>query len=347
MNFAKVFDKFLNSGQFKIYSFNRGFMKALIFREKGSLSNLKLEECPEPAPGANEVLIELKAASINPSDFKNVLGKMTATTLPRIPGRDFAGKVIAGPSEWMGKEVFGMGEGLGLNRNGSHAQKMAVPISALVNKPTFLSFSQAAAMTLPYITAWNALVTIGQIKASETLLITGATGAVGSAAIRIAKLKGAKVIGTVRQGHQGAALNSLPADHWIPLEGNDFSDAVFKLTDGRGAEMVLDLVGGTLFESCIKSLAQKGRQIAMASNEPRVCFNLLDFYHRQAHLMSNETAKLSFAECAAILTQLLPGFEKGELKAPEIESIGLEKAIEAYGILADGKAKKKFVIEFP
>ena len=110
-------------------------MRGLFFRQSGSLANLTVEELPMPTPQAGEVLVKITAAAINPSDVKNVRGKMSQTKLPRVPGRDFAGRVVSGDSQWHGRSVFGTGGDLGFIRDGSHAEFMAVPVAALVDIP--------------------------------------------------------------------------------------------------------------------------------------------------------------------------------------------------------------------
>ena len=139
-------------------------MKALIFRSAGSLANLKVEELPMPAPKAGEVLVKVVAAAINPSDVKNVLGKMSQTTLPRVPGRDFAGRVVSEDSNWRGKSVFGTGGDLGFGRDGSHAEFMAVPIEALVEIPPEFNDDNAASIGVIYLTAFAAIVRTGSEK---------------------------------------------------------------------------------------------------------------------------------------------------------------------------------------
>src|SRR5271167_788426 len=119
-------------------------MKALRFSEFGDLTNLKLEEVPAPSLAANEVLVQVRAASINPSDVKNVQGKMEGATLPRIPGRDFAGVVVEGPSNLNGTEIWGTGGDVGFTRDGSHAEFIAIPAAAALPKPPNLSFEEAA-----------------------------------------------------------------------------------------------------------------------------------------------------------------------------------------------------------
>src|ERR1700745_4086085 len=131
-------------------------MRALKFDRTGSLDDLHIEEVPIPIPAAGDVLVEVKAAAINPSDIKNVQGKMHETTVPRIPGRDFAGVVVNGPDELLGRSVFGSGGNLGFGRDGSHAEYVAVPV--VLPLPKNLSFEQAAGIGVAYVTAWAAMV---------------------------------------------------------------------------------------------------------------------------------------------------------------------------------------------
>src|ERR1700729_4375077 len=105
-------------------------MQAIVIRQFGDPKFLKVEEVPTPVPRDGEALVEVKAAGINPSDVKNVQGVMHGTTLPRIPGRDFAGVVVSGPSDWVGKEVWGTGGDIGFTRDGSHAQYILLSAEA-------------------------------------------------------------------------------------------------------------------------------------------------------------------------------------------------------------------------
>ncbi|MFS2127242.1 alcohol dehydrogenase catalytic domain-containing protein, partial [Pseudomonas sp. Pseusp97] len=132
-------------------------MKALQFDRTGDLAALSFTEVTDPVPTADEVLVEVHAAGLNPSDVKNVLGRFPYTTLPRVPGRDFAGTVVQGPAELLGKSVWGTGKGLGFTRNGSHAQLMSVPAGGVALMPERMSFAQAASCGVPFTTAWDAL----------------------------------------------------------------------------------------------------------------------------------------------------------------------------------------------
>ena len=195
-------------------------MRALRFEKTGSLDFLDLRDVPKPAPAAGEVLIRVKAAAINPSDIKNVLGKMHETTLPRIPGRDFSGIVVEGPQNLVGRAVFGSGGDLGFGRDGSHAEFLTLPRAAVSPMPQRFSFEQAAAVGLAYLTAWLALMGAAQLQAGETVLILGTTGSVGSAAAAIARRRGARVLGNLpakpRTSQPQASCPRMPGSIWKP-----------------------------------------------------------------------------------------------------------------------------------
>lgn len=322
-------------------------MRALFFRNAGSLDNLQVAELPMPVPDAGEVLVKIFSAAINPSDAKNVLGKMAETRPPRVPGRDFAGRVISRNPDWEGKSVFGTGGNLGFGRDGSHAEFATVPVEALVEMPPELKYEEAAATGLGYLTAFAAIVRTGAVRSGETVLVTGTTGTVGAAAARIAAWKGARVLGTVRSSRELEKRNDLSFVQWIDLESRPLPESVKDLTEGKGADLILDVVGGPLFESCLESLARRGRQVAIASaGNPRVTFNLEDFYHKEACLMGVDTLKLSFGESAEILKALLPGFKEGVFPPPPSKTVGLQEAISAYRSIVEGRSGEKFVIRF-
>ena len=155
-------------------------MQALQFSATGSLDTLQLHDLEKPVPAAGEVLVEVRATGVNPSDIKNVLGLFPYTTTPRIPGRDFAGVIVEGPEELLGQAVWGgSGQGFGFYRDGCHAQYVAVPVNAVTPLPKSLTFAQAATCGVPFITAWDALER-SHVKAGTRLLIIGA-GAVAKA----------------------------------------------------------------------------------------------------------------------------------------------------------------------
>ena len=273
-------------------------MKALRFNRTGSLDELKIQEVPRPEPGPGSVLVQVKAAAVNPSDAKNVLGKMEETRTPRIPGRDFAGVIAVGTEAYPeGAEIFGAGGSLGFTRDGSHAEFIEVPVEAVKPKPKVLTFEQAASVGIPYLTAWRAVVEAASLQPGEIILITGATGAVGDAAARIAKrFCKANVIGGVRRHMDAVRLRLADyVDDFVDLGSGTLAEQVRAKTGGRGVDAVLDVAGGALFEPCLKSLAYRGRHVAIASNpERKVTFDLIDFYHNESSLTGVDSIKISF-----------------------------------------------------
>jgi NADPH2:quinone reductase len=322
-------------------------MKALYFQATGSLDQLIIKELARPTPNAEEVLVQIRAAAINPSDPKNVLGKMPETRPPRVPGRDFSGVVVEGPAPWLGKEVLGTGGALGFGRDGTHAEFAAIPIAALVEKPKSLGFEAAAALGLSYLTAWSALVTAGQVLPSDTVLVLGATGAVGSSAVKIARHRGVRrIIGTLRSETERSRASAVPAHDWVVLDKNPLPGGLLALTNGRGADLILDVVGGAGFEATSQCLAHRGRHLTIASNPPQVSFSLVDFYHREGRLIGVDTLKLSHVESADILREIIPLVDGGVLTIPDFDAITLDQAIPAYRAVLAGTVKKKQVIRF-
>jgi NADPH2:quinone reductase len=316
-------------------------INALRFAEFGPPSVLRIEEVPIPEPGAGETLVRVKAAAINPSDVGNVAGHFRHTTLPRTPGRDFAGVVVNGKQR-EGEEVWGSCPSLGIVHDGSHAEYVVVPAETLSTKPKSLSMENAAAIGVPFTTAWASLVSAARIQPGETILVVGAAGAVGQAATQIANWKRAHVIGAA------TTSDPIPGTAFVVnTKDEDFRERVLELTEGTGVDAVFDTVGGPMFEPALRSLKPGGRQVAIASaGEPRVSFNLIDFYHNSSRLMGVDTYGLTPQQVAEIERELLPGFETGYLKPPPIELVPFEKAVDAYNRLATRRAKVKQVLSF-
>lgn len=313
-------------------------MKAACFDKYGAPSVLVLKDLRIPEPAAGQVLVEVLASAINPSDVKNVAGAFHSS-LPRVPGRDYAGIVVAGSDSWKGKEVWGSGAGFGVVRDGAHAQFVLVPIEGLSAKPARLSMVEAATVGVPYLAAWSSLVDAAGIRSGETVLVTGASGAVGRAATQIAHWMGAKVI--------GADIRKRPseADWFIVTKDKDLATEVKSLTQEEGVDLALDCVGGPMFEPALNSLRIGGRQVAITSvGRRRVEFDLLDFYHGLKRLIGVDTVKLTAADIARIMDQLREGFEQGHLKLSEPKSWPLPKAIEAYTVVEKGSSASKQVL---
>jgi NADPH2:quinone reductase len=313
-------------------------MRAVRFKAFGDPSVLEVAEIAAPAIDDTMALVRTMAASINPSDVKNVAGAMKQTTLPRTPGRDFAGVVEAGPPGWIGAPVWGTGGDTGFTRDGTHAEMIAVPVASLRRKPDTLSFDQAASVGVNYMAAWRGLEAAG-LRAGETVLLIGAAGGVGGAAAQIARRIGARVIGADRHApHPDAPIVGI-ADELI-VGAEDLPAEVRAMTDGKGADVVFDLVGGVMFRNAVNSLALHGRLIEIAVTGRReVSFDLADFYHNESRLYGVDTLKYDLTASAAVLEALTPGFVAGDYRAAPIsETCGLGDAQEAYRKVAAGAA---------
>ncbi len=262
---------------------------------------------------ANEVLIEVKAAAVNPSDVKAATGLMPYAVFPRTPGRDYAGFVLDGPTDWIGREVFGSSGDLGIRRDGTHATHLAVEAAAVVEKPKNLSWEEAAGIGVPFVTAMEGLRRAGIPKSGETVLVTGVNGKVGQAVVQIATWHGARVIGVVRKNepYEGHANSRVEV---IDSSASDVATRVRELTDGKGADIVFNTVGDPYFEAANKSLALRGRQILIATIERVVPFNILEFYRGQYTYVGIDTLGLSSIATGAVLRELGPGFASGHLK---------------------------------
>ncbi|WP_166303375.1 quinone oxidoreductase family protein [Bradyrhizobium sp. 2S1] len=313
-------------------------MRAIRFETFGDPSVLKLTEVPAPTVDAATALVRVVAASINLSDVKNVAGAMSQTTLPRIPGRDYAGIVEAGPAEWRGAAVWGTGGDTGFTRDGTHAELLAVPVASLRRKPDNLSFEQAASVGVNYVAAWCGIEAAG-LKAGETMVLIGAGGGVGGAAAQIARRIGARVIGVDRHApHADAPIHAI-AEHLI-IGAEDVPAEIRAVTGGNGADVVFDLVGGVMFRSAVNSLALRGRLVEIsATGQREVSFDLADFYHNESRLFGVDTLKRDLVASADVLDALTPGFIAGDYRAaPIAETCGLADAAQGYRKVAAGAA---------
>lgn len=309
-------------------------MKALRFDRHGTPDVLFTADLgPLAAPGDDHAIVAVRAASINPSDVKNVAGRMTQTTLPRTPGRDYAGQVIEGPAEWLGVAVWGSGGDLGFTRDGSHATRLAVPVASLRRKPDTLSYEEAASVGVNFITAWCGLVEAAHVTAADTVAIVG-LGGVGGAAAQIARRVGATVVGVARHARRHPCVDTM-----LDGEAGDIVEQVRAATGG-GASVVFDTVGGSMFETAARLLAPRGRLIEISATDRRqVTFDLADFYHNESRLFGVDTLQRDACAAGAILDVLRPGFEDGAYRPPVIAArFGLDDAADAYRAVLAGTA---------
>lgn len=318
-------------------------MKALQFASTGDLAALQLVDIPAPEPQADEVLIQVKAAGINPSDIKNVLGRFPYTTLPRVPGRDFAGVVIKGPAAMLGLEVWGTGRGPGFFRDGSHAEFLTLPANGVARKPATLSFAQAASLGVPYTTAWDALER-SSVKAGTRLLVIGANGAVGSAALALAKLRGAQVLAAVRRPEQMDVYTQqgIPV---IQLQAPDTLAAQVDAIFPGGAEVIFDTTGFWL-PAAVPALAAFGRiAIIAAPVDGHVQLPALALYRKGGSVVGINSLLYDTQVCARMLEQFGSAFDQGTLPAPQgLLEVPLSDGVAHYRRIDAGTSDKVILI---
>jgi NADPH2:quinone reductase len=281
----------------------------------------------KPLPKPGEAVVEVMAASINVSDGKAALGAMPQVVWPRTPGRDYAGVVVDGPAEWIGKEVWGSGGDLGITRDGTHARWLTLPVDALCAKPVSLDMAQAGTVGVPFITASEGYRRAG-LAAGQTVAVFGASGKVGQAAVQLARRAGAKVVIVDR-------------DHVA-----DAAKIVMDATDGRGANLAFNTVGSPYFQAALDSLAIEGKQILISTIERSVPFDILPFYRRNLQLIGVDSLKLTAIQCARILEPLAPRFDDGTLQGFVIEGelLTLEEAADAFRRVLAG-ARDRIVLK--
>jgi NADPH2:quinone reductase len=294
---------------------------------------------------ANELLIEVKAAAVNPSDVKAATGLMPYAVFPRTPGRDYAGLVIDGPADWIGREMFGSSGDLGIRRDGTHATHLAVEADAVVEKPKNLSWDEAAGIGVPFVTAMEGLRRAGLSKQNETVLVMGVNGKVGQAAVQIASWHGARVIGVVRkrEAYEGHANSTVEV---IDASATDVATRVRELTNGKGADIVFNTVGDPYFQAAHQSLALRGRQILIAAIDRIVQFNILEFYRGQHTYVGIDTLGLSSIATGGVLREIGPGFASGHLKPFPIKPAAiypLEEAKAAFMAVA-GSSRDRVIL---
>ncbi|MCV4343452.1 quinone oxidoreductase family protein [Pseudomonas capsici] len=318
-------------------------MKALQFSRTGDLAALEFVELPKPVAGEGEVLIQVKAAGLNPSDVKNVLGRFPYTTLPRIPGRDFAGVVIEGPQALLGQEVWGTGKEPGFFRDGSHAEFLTLPAQGVALKPKALSFAQAASLGVPYTTAWDALQR-SLVACDTRLLVIGANGAVGSAAMALGKILGAQVLGAVRRPEHLENLKTAGFDGILLDAPQDLASQVNETFKG-GADVIFDTTGFWL-PAAVPALATFGRiAIIAAPVDGHVQLPALALYRKGGSVVGINSLLYDCQACAGMLNQFGQFFDQGLLELPDglLES-PLSEGLARYAEVNEGRGEKVILI---
>ena len=324
-------------------------MKAVLVHElSNDLSTLKLEDIPTPEPGNMEVRVKLKATAIN---FPDVLmvegGYQFKPPMPFSPGGEGAGEISA-----IGPGVKGWAVGdpviVGL-RAGGLMEEVIVPSGGLRRKPDALTFEEAAGLTTIYLTAYVALVRRGELQAGETLLVHGAAGGVGIAAVNLGKALGAKVIACASTEEKRQLCLDYGADHVIDYT-KGFKDEVKALTDGKGADVIYDPVGGDVFDESVRCINWGGRLLIIGFTSgriPTVPVNMpLIKGFSVVGVRAGEYGRRDPKGGAENIAAIMRLAEEGKIKPPIGHRFPLAQAKEALATLKDRKALGKVVVTF-
>lgn len=322
-------------------------MKAVVVKEFGPPETLTITDRPDPVPAADEVVIDVAAAGVNFPDLLVVAG-----TYQILPERPFSpGKEIAGVVSAVGDGVSDLTVGqrvMAQIEYGGYAERVAVPRELVIPLPDGVDFDSAAAFGLVYVTAHFALKHRAHLAAGETVLVTGAGGGVGSATVQLAKAWGATVI-AVASGRERAELAMKQgADHVVDADPATLRDEVRALTDGRGADVVVELIGGDIFSQALRCVAWEGRLVVagFASAEiPKInAGHILVKNIAVTGLQVSDYRDRDPAFFGAVLDELLHMQAAGTIDVPVVGTYPLSEAGEVLKRLAARELKGKVVL---
>ncbi len=241
-------------------------MKAVEITVYGAPEVLRIGTRPDPVAGAGEVLIRVKASGINRPDVLQRTGNYPVPPgASDIPGLEVAGEIVAGDATAMSEAGFKLGDRVcALVAGGGYAELCVAPVGQCLPVPAGLSDIEAATLPETFFTVWSNVFDRARLQAGETLLIQGGTSGIGVTAIQMAKALGAKVIATAGSDEKCAACIALGADHAINYKTADFSQEAKRLTDGKGVNVILDMVAGSYVAREVECLAEDGRLVIIA-----------------------------------------------------------------------------------
>lgn len=319
--------------------------RALRVTEKSpDLDNLKIDvaDVAVPRPGPGQVLVEIVAAGVNPSDVKASLGHMPHAVWPRTPGRDFGGIVREGPSSMVGMEIWGGGGELGITQDGSHAKWMVLDQKAVRAKPANFTMQEAGSIGVPFITAFEGLREAGGVQPTDVVLVCGGNGKVGQAVIQLATMAGAKVFAVEYNEQPLLAHTNAPVE-MLNSAKDDVAAIVREKTGGHGADIVFNTVGSPYFEIANNAMAKQARQVFISTFDRAVPFDIFNFFRGRHKYIGIDTLALSSVEGARIFDKLKPKFEEGKLKPFPINPAtvyGFADAAKAYASVLRGTPER-------
>jgi NADPH:quinone reductase len=322
-------------------------MKAVLCKQYGPPDALVFENLPSPRPGDGEVVITMKAASVNFPDVLIIQNKYQfKPPLPFSPGSELAGVV---KEVGAGVHAFRPGDKvMAFTTYGAFAEEVKTEASRLIPLPEGMDFIRGAAFVLTYATTDHALRDRAALAAGETLLVLGAAGGVGLAAVEIGSALGARVIACASSEDKLAVCREHGADATINYATEDLRERIKALTDGRGVDVIYDAVGGPYTEPAFRSIAWRGRHLVVgfaAGDIPKLPLNLALLKGASVvGVFWGDFARREPARFADSMRQLASWYAAGKLRPHVSETFPLEKAAEALKLMAARKVKGKVVL---
>ena len=322
-------------------------MKAIVCKQYGPPESLAYEELPAPQPGPGEVVVSVKAASLNFPDVLIIQNKyQVKPPLPFSPGSELAGIVKTvgeGVQRWKAGDRV-----MAFTTYGAFAEEAKTEASRLIPMPEAMSFETAAAFVLAYGTSDHALRDRGGLRAGETLLVLGAAGGVGLAAVEIGKALGARVIACASSEDKLRVCREHGADAVVDYAREDLRERIRALTEGRGADVVYDAVGGAYSEPAFRSIAWRGRHLVVgfaAGEIPRLPLNLALLKGAAVvGVFWGDFARREPERLAQSVQQLGRWYEEGKLRPHVSSTFALAQAPEALKLMAERRVTGKVVL---
>jgi NADPH2:quinone reductase len=333
--------------EFTYYEDRAETMKALLCTSFGPLEKLAIQEIPKPRPGPGQVLLDVKASSLNFPDALMVQGLyQVKPPLPFSPGTEMAGVVVE-----TGSDVRGFKPGdrvIAIAGWGGFAEECAVDAGRLIPLPDGMDFDMGAAFLFTYETSLHGLRDRGRLKAGETLLVLGAAGGVGLAAVEIGKILGARVIAAASSADKLALCKQLGADETIDYVSGNLRDRINELTGRKGVDIVFDPVGGPYTETALRATAWGGRLLVVgfaAGDIPKIPINLALLKERSiVGVYWGESVKHDPEGHLRNVKQLVEWLAAGKVKPVISERVPLSEAVDAMKRMINRQVKGKVVI---
>jgi NADPH2:quinone reductase len=324
-------------------------MRAVVITGHGGPEVLAIHNVPKPEPGPGQIRVAVEACALNRADLLQRMGHYPAPpgTPQDIPGLEYAGTVEAlGP----GTQLWSIGDKvMGIAPGGAQAEKIVVHAREAIRAPKNLSTTDAGAIPEAFLTAYDAIVLQAQLAAGDSLLIHAAASGVGTAAIQLSRLVGARTIGTIRTDSKHAQCGMLGLDHSIGTSNGGFLDGVMDFTGGRGVDVILDLVGAAYLDQNLKALAQRGTLITvglLGGTRAEIPLNRL--MAKRLRWMGTVLRARPLEEKIALARlfeqRMVPAFESGDIK-PVVDCIfDAENVADAHHYMASNTNVGKIVL---